>query len=168
MVVFILLSCNNNKMEASQKTVIHNVGSTIQNINDAEHILLKFQIDNKTCFALINQHFSGYKHKQDFPFSLWITVETKNKNSQGHPIDSEALLFNDIEDSLIEVLAASTPFCFIGRTTRDGYREIMIYGADRKQLSEIMNSFVRENAFGRKITFQIDDDDNWEIVSGFY
>jgi len=164
-----LLSCNNKKMEASQKkTVTLNVGSTVQNINDAEHTLLEFEVENKTCFALINQHFRGYKYKKDFPISLWITVETRNRNPNGHPIESEALLFNKIEDSLIHILAASTPFCFIGRTTRDNYREIMIYGADKKQLSEIMNRFVRENTFGRNITFQIDNDVNWDNVGGFY
>jgi hypothetical protein len=50
--------------------------------------------------------------------------------------------------------------CFIGRTTREGYREIMIYGANREKLSEIMNRFVRENTFSRSITFQIENDDN--------
>lgn len=164
-----LLSCNHKEMHASKKnTSIKNVGSNLQNINDAEHVLLKFEVENKVCFALINQHFKDYKHKKDFPFSLWITVETKNKNPNGHPTNGEALLFNKLEDLLIGNLGASTPFCFIGRTTRDGYREIMIYGADRQKLSEIMNRFIRENTFGRNITFQIDLDDNWESVSGFY
>jgi hypothetical protein len=156
-------------MKASQrKTEKKNLGSTLKNINEAEHRLVEFEVENKACFALINQNFRGYKNKKDFPFSLWITVETKNKNPNGHPIESEALLFNKIEDSLIGMLAGSTPFCFIGRTTRDGYREIMIYGSDRGKLSEIMNRFVRENTFRRNITFQIDDDDSWESVSGFY
>jgi hypothetical protein len=167
--LFTLISCHNKEMKASQrKTETKNPGSTLKNINEAEHRLLEFEVENKMCLALINQNFRGYKHKRDFPFSLWITVETKNKNLNGHPIQSEALLFNKIEDSLIRMLAGSTPFCFIGRTTRDGYREIMIYGSDRKKLSETMNRFVRENTFGRNINFQIDDDDNWGSVSGFY
>jgi hypothetical protein len=156
-------------METSKKnTLTINLGSTIQNINSAEHVLLEFEVEHKTCYALINQYFKAYKYKSDFPFSLWITVETKNKNSNGHPTEGEALLFNQIEDSLIAKLEAVTQFCFIGRTTRDGYREIMFYGADGKKLLEIMNTFVHENPFDRIITFEIDDDDTWENVSGFY
>lgn len=165
-----LLSCIGKKSDSQIESNSNDslVGSTLDNINNSEHSVIQFQIEGKTCFATINQHFKNYKYKKDFPFSLWITVEALEKNDEGHPVDSEATLFNNLEDSLIEKFISKTPFCFIGRTTRDGYRELMFYVADKAKASEIMNAFIEANSFKRKIEFTIDPDPTWESVGGFY
>lgn len=165
-----LFSCVNKNTDNSTQTkkVDSIIGSTIENIDNSQHTVIQFEIDNKLCFATINQFFKNYKDKNSFPFSLWITVETLDKNENGHPTGEEAFLFNNLEDSIISHFASRTPFCFIGRTTRDGYREIMIYVADKDKATETMNSFVKENTFNRKITFEIGPDPTWESVSGFY
>jgi hypothetical protein len=144
------------------------VGSTLDNINNSVHSVVQFQVDNKVCFATINQYFKYFNNKKAFPYSLWITVETLNKNSEGHPVDTEANLFNSIEDSLIDHFVSKTPFCFIGRTTRDGYREIMYYVSDKVKATELINTFIKENKFNRKIEFTISPDSTWENVGGFY
>lgn len=162
-----LFSCNkatNNEPKKTEKFI----GSTLENINNSEHAVIQFQIDNKICFATINQSFKSYKNKSSFPFSLWITVETKNKNDSGHPVESEANLFNNLENSLIDKFILKTPFCYIGRTTRDGYRELMFYVSDENKAKEVINEFIKENTFKRKIEFVIDNDPNWESVGAFY
>lgn len=172
MVTFLssLFSCNSKKSDNSvqSKSMETIVGSTLDNINNSEHSVVQFQIDGKVCFATINQFFKNYKNKSDFPFSLWVTVETLEKNDERHPVDSEAILFNSLEDSLIDNFVAKTPFCFIGRTTRDGYRELMFYVADKDKATEVMNEFIKEDRFKRKIEFAIGPDATWESVSGFY
>ena len=82
-----LFSCNNNKSDnlAKTKSIDTLVGSTLENINNSEHSVIQFQIDGKMCFATINQYFKNYNNKSDFPFSLWVTVETLEKNEEGHP-----------------------------------------------------------------------------------
>lgn len=144
------------------------VGSTLDNINNSEHTIIKFQVDNKLCFATINQFFKDYKNKSKFPFSLWITVETRDQNENGHPTDTEATMFNNTEDSLIAQLLPRTPICYIGRTTRDGYREIMIYVADKDKTIEIVDSLISHGHFPRKVAYTIDPDPTWTNVEGFY
>jgi len=165
-----LFSCSNRNMDKPKQTKSTEtlVSSNLDNINNSQYSVVKFQIDNKLCFATINQFFKNYKNKNSFPFSLWVTVETLDKNENGHPVDSEALLYNNLEDSLIGHFISKTPFCFIGRTTRDGYREIMFYVSDKVKVTEIMNAFIKENQFKRKIEFAVDPDPTWESVRGFY
>lgn len=164
-----LFSCSKKSDNSEQsKSTETAVGSTWDNINNSEHSVVQFEVDGKLCFATINQYFNNYENKKDFPYSLWVTVETRDKNDKGHPVDEEALLFNNLEDSLIESFISKTPFCFIGRTTRDGYRELMFYVADKAKATEIMNKFVEKDEFKRGIEFKIDPDATWESVSGLY
>jgi hypothetical protein len=159
LVVFLasLFSCfnksSNNKPAPDVADTL--VGSTLDNIN-------------KQCFATVNEYFRAFKKKNSFPYALWINVETIERNDNGHPTGEEAILFNSLEDSLIAKFLPKTPFCFIGRTTRDGYREIIYYVADKVKATEIMNLFIEENKFQRKTTFTIESDPTWEGVSGFY
>lgn len=156
-------SCNSKK-----ETMNNLLGSTLENINNSEHSVVQFQVDGKLCFATVNQFFKDYDRKSDFPLSLWITVETKDKNEQGHPVDKEAELFNNLEDSLISALDGKTPYCYIGRTTRDGYRELMFYVSDKDKATEIVRTFIETNKFNRQMDFLIDWDREWESVSGLY
>jgi hypothetical protein len=163
--IMTLFSCLNRKSEPKNDNLI--IGSSIENINSSQYTGFKFNIENEVCLATINQYFKGYKYKSQFPYSLWITVETKYKNENGHPTGEEAALFNNLEDSIISKLDRKTPYCFIGRTTRNGYREIMFYVSDKEKAAELLNEFVNEDRFKRKIDFNIGLDKTWESVSGF-
>jgi hypothetical protein len=44
----------------------------------------------------------------------------------------------------------------------------MFYVADKDKATEVMNEFIKENKFKRKIGFAIDPDSTWESVGGFY
>ena len=88
------------------------------------------------------------------------------KNENGHPIDKEAKLFNDLEDSIIKTVDKQTPFCFVGRTTRNGFREIMMYVSDKERTAELMDKFIAQDFFKRKIKYSIDRDESWTSVSG--
>jgi hypothetical protein len=167
----VILSCSAqvksiDSVKASpQKNVI---GSTLLNIENSSYVVLQFEIDKKPCLALINQSFKNYAHKSDFPYAVWITVETREKNENGHPLINESNLFKRIEDSVNSRFAGSIPFCYIGHTTRDGYREIMIFVSDLKKANQLMNEFVSQKIFDRDIKFDIAEDREWESVSGFY
>ena len=168
----VISSCSKKGAQSENQITNTNVnaaiGSTIENINNSQHSVIQFQVDNKECFATINQYFKNYPDKKSFPYSLWITIQTLEKNEVGHPTDAEATLFNNLEDALITKFAGKTPFCFIGRTTRDGYREIMIYVSDKEKSMSLMNDFIKENTFKRNMEFSIDKDENWGNVEGLY
>ena len=175
--LFSVYSCSSKKNNASisalsKDTLLRpiqdsSIGSNLDNINNSTHEVVEFKIEEKPCIAIINQYFKKYSYKKSFPFSLWITVETKEKNENGHPIPTESSLFNTLEDSLINSFISKTPFCYIGRTTRDGFREVMIYVSDKNKASEIMKTFIQNNSFNREIRFMIDPDPTWQSVSGF-
>lgn len=165
-----LFSCGDIKTDKTtrEKPTENLVGSTLDNINNSPHTIIKFEVNNELCFATINQFFKDYKNKTAFPYSLWVTVETVDKNDNGHPTETEASLFNDIEDTLINRFISGTPFCYIGRTIRNGYRESMFYVADKDKATEVMDRFIKDNTFNRKIEFAIESDSTWDTVSGLY
>lgn len=175
--LFSIYSCRSKNSDTStpalsKDTVLKpiqdsSIGSTPDNINNPNYAVIEFKIEEKLCIAIINQYFKNYSYKKSFPFSLWITIETKEKNENGHPLPAEGILFNTLEDSLVNSFISKTPFCYIGRTTRDGYREVMIYVSDKTKASEIMKAFIQHNSFNRKIEFAIDPDPTWESVAGF-
>ena len=142
------------------------IGSTIENINNSEWSVAEFWVDDEKCFVSVNQYFQNYPSQSNFPYCLWITVGTKEQNDNGHPTSDEAQLFNQLEDSVILQLDGKTPYCFIGRTTMNGYREIMIYVSDKEASSELLNNFIKTNQFGRTIEFEISPDESWNSVSG--
>ena len=160
-----LFSCSNKKTENITDNLV--IGSTIENINSSQYSGFQFKIENEDCLATINQYFKGYKNKSNFPYSLWITVETKDKNENGHPTGEEAALFNNLEDSIISKLDKETPYCFIGRTTRNGFREIMFYVSDKDYADKLIGEFVKEDRFKRKVNYNIGPDKTWESISGF-
>jgi hypothetical protein len=94
-------------------------------------------------------------------------VETRDKNENGHPTGEEAALFNNLEDSIISKMDKKTPYCFIGRTTRNGFKEIMFYVSDKDNAVKLIGEFVKEDRFKRKINYNIGLDKTWESVSGF-
>lgn len=67
-----LFSCFNKNVDNTNKTKASDtlVGSTLDNINNSQHSVIQFQIDNKLCFATINQYFKDFKNKKAFPYSL--------------------------------------------------------------------------------------------------
>ena len=166
-----LFSCFNKKTDnfSETKSADSHFGSTKENISNSKYSVLQIQIDDKICFATINQSFKNFDNKNSFPLSLWVTVETKEKDESGHPLEIEATLFNKLKDELIDYfISKKMPFCYIGKTTRDGYRELMFYVSNEDQTTVLMNSFIKENKFNRKIEFAIDSDPTWESVSVFY
>jgi|WetSurMetagenome_2_1015567.scaffolds.fasta_scaffold17451_2 hypothetical protein len=164
LLLLILISCNSKEEENQMDKMI--LGSTVENINNSQYSVIRFKINDEECFATINQYFNNFKYKSDFPYSLWISVETKDKNTNGRPTDKEAELYNDLEDSIVRQFDTKTPYCYIGRTTRNGFREIIFYVSDRDLASTLMDVYIGENKYDRKIEYDIRLDKNWESVSG--
>lgn len=164
------ISCTNHPASTADQKIKHSpiTGTTALSYDTSKFMLLQFEIDKKPCVALISEQFRNFKHKNDFPYAFWITVETKLKNKNGHPVDEEADVFNKLEESLVKQFISSTPFCYIGRTTRDGYRELMMYSADKQKSIEVLENFISQNKFDRKITYEVQEDQTWEGVGGFY
>lgn len=159
--VFLLLSCQGESKPAVKYSRITNPADSLVKFRT-----LEFLVDGKSCVALINQGYKDFKKKKDFPLSLFITVNTLEKDSIGHPTDKEAKVFNALESRILAELAFET--CYIGQTTMNGYRDMIFYIAakDQKKVALLLKSIKQKESRIKSYTFE--DDPNWESVAEFY
>lgn len=160
--VFLLLSCQGE----SKPTLKYS-----QLLNPAVDSLVKFRSlefidDGKPCIALINQGYKGFEKKNEFPLSVFITINTVEKDSVGHPTEKEAKVFNALESKILAELAFET--CYIGQTTMYGYRDMIFYIAekDQKKVAELLKTIKSKEPRIKSYTFE--KDPQWEAVSEFY
>jgi hypothetical protein len=127
---------------------------------------LEFVMDGKPCIALINLGYKDFKKKKDFPLSVFITINTVEKDSVGHPTEKEAKIFNALESKILAKLAFET--CYIGQTTMYGYRDLIFYIAakDQKKVTQLLKSMKQKETRIKSYTFE--NDPEWESVSEFY
>jgi hypothetical protein len=145
--------------------------ATYTQVTTAPDSLVKFRsldfiVDGKPCSALINQGYKNFKRKKEFPLSLFVTINTVEKDSIGHPTAKEAAIFNALESEILSSLVSET--CYVGQTTMDGYRDMIFYipSKDQKKVSDILENIKKKQARIRSYTFE--DDADWEAVSEFY
>jgi hypothetical protein len=157
------MSCSQNKtrdtrLEINQKLVPEQNFTT-----------LKFEAEGKPCVALINNRYINFKEKSSFSLSLFITVNTLEKNKDGHPLEKEIELFNKLQTDIISGLSREIgTYCYVGSTTMPGYRDVLLYIApkDREKAGDLLKKFKDENSRVDSISFE--DDPEWEAVASFY
>lgn len=130
---------------------------------------LKFEAEGKPCVALINNRYISYKEKSKFSMSLFIMVNTIDKNKDGHPNEKETVIFNAIQTEIISELSnVLGPYCYVGTTTMPGYRDILLYinPEDREKATDILNKLKDKHS--RVETLSFEEDAEWEAVASFY
>jgi hypothetical protein len=130
---------------------------------------LKFEANGKPCLASINDRYIDFKEKSIFSMSLFIMVNTLDKNKDGHPTDKEVLIFNNLQTEIIKELSKVLGnYCYVGTTTMTGYRDILLYikPEDQKKAIEILERLKTEQSRIESISFE--SDPNWEAVSSLY
>lgn len=157
------MSCSQNKTAESQTEKNDRI------IPQQNFTTLKFEAEGKPCVALINNRYIGFKEKSKFSLSLFIMVNTVNKNKDGHPDEKEAETFNTLQTEIISELSKVLgPYCYIGTTTMPGYRDILLYinPEDREKAIEILKKLKDKNS--RIDTISFEEDVEWEAVASFY
>jgi len=130
---------------------------------------LKFEANGKPCLASINDRYIDFKDKSSFSLSLFIMVNTMEKNKDGHPSEQEALIFNNLQTEIIQELSKNLgSYCYVGTTTMTGYRDILLYikPEDQKKAIEILERLKTKQSRMESISFETDPE--WEAVSSFY
>lgn len=162
-----LLSCCNGK--AKNSTDKNQLAfADIDSIPKEEKFtLLEFVVDEKPCLAMINSKYKNFEHKKDFPLSIFITVNTVEKNKDGHPTDKEAIEFNRLENDIL-IKTAGLSNCYIGHTTMNGYRDVIFYikPTDQQKFNSILKKIKEKSS--RVKTYVFENDPKWEAVSEFY
>jgi len=130
---------------------------------------LKFEANGKPCLASINDRYKNFTDKSSFSLSLFIMVNTMEKNKDGHPTEKESLIFNNIQTEIIKELSSVLGnYCYVGTTTMTGYRDILLYikPEDQKKAIEILERLKTKQSRMESISFETDPE--WEAVSSFY
>lgn len=157
-----LISCSqsNNKEVSTQTPAVikpENVFTTLQ-----------FEMDGKPCLAVINKQYKDFKKKSMFPLSLFLMVNTLEKDKTGHPTEEEALAFHELQSTIIRELSAEFAFCHVGTTTMPGYRDIIFYidSKDQDKAVAVLDKLKAGNKRFESYTFE--QDPEWEAVASFY
>lgn len=130
---------------------------------------LRFEAEGKPCQASINNRYIDFKDKSTYSLSLFIMVKTINKNKDGHPSESEALIFNTLQTEIItELSKVLGNFCYVGTTTMSGYRDILLYikPESQRHVSEVLERLKSRHS--RIESFGFEKDPDWEAVASFY
>lgn len=158
-----LVSCSQNRKPDTDPGR-NNVILPLQNFST-----LKFETDGKPCIALINNRFVSFKEKDQFPLSFFIMVNTVDKDQEGHPIEKEVILFNNLQTEIIKELnKVIGQYCYIGTTTMPGYRDILFYikTVDQEKATEAIKALKIKNKRINSISLEADNE--WEAVESFY
>ncbi|MDO1451418.1 DUF695 domain-containing protein [Rhodocytophaga aerolata] len=129
---------------------------TIRQFKDAEDNL---------CYISFNAAYKGYKYKNDYPFALFIDVETRDQNENGHPTPTEADVFEAFEEELVSKLSKQASFHYLGRSTLNGRREIFGYIDKPEKIDTYLRKLRDSGQAQRKFDYTIEKDEDWSQVS---
>ena len=126
--------------------------------------LFKLNFPDGWGLATVNKAYDNYPNKSYYGWHVIVELEVIDKNGNGHPVDSEALKLNQIEEEINTFLKKTQTVHFVGRVTRNGFRDLLFYidkpTINQQQLSDFCDPIMKE----RGINFGIQIDPKWKGV----
>lgn len=127
----------------------------------------KLTLKDGWALATINTKYGYYPNKRFFPWLVLIEVEIIDQNENGHPTGQDAEKLMKVETEVIEFLERQNTVHFIGRVTRNGFRDLIYYIDDPKFNQAAIDSICNKIRSERSINFSIDRDPAWTGASAF-
>lgn len=129
--------------------------------------ILQLEVDSSLAIASINTAYNQYSNKKFFPWCAQVLFEILDKNENGHPTNEEAEVLNELEDKVEAFLKENHVVHFIGRLTRNGFRDIFYY-LDKPNFDQNKTKiFFDEISAIRAVNFYLDEDSKWDKVAEF-
>lgn len=117
--------------------------------------------------ATFNNKYKSYPNKSFFPWHVLVELEIMDKNDNGHPIDTDAEKLVKLEGEILDFLKQKHTVHFLGRVTRNGFRDLLYYidtpKFDETEVKAFCDIVMKE----RSINFGMEKDPKWTSVSGF-
>ena len=126
----------------------------------------EFEFEGFPALAIINKDLNNESLKNQYPFSVFISIVPDSYNEYGHPEGAEYDLLNEIEKSIIQYLEEQTRTVHVGHTTVYREREIIFYTKDKEAVEDFLDHFLP--TIEREYRFDIEQDESWENVAAFY
>ena len=117
--------------------------------------------------ATFNNKYNQYPNKTFFPWHVLVELEIVDKNDNGHPVDTDAERLAELEDEILNFLKQKHTVHFLGRVTRNGFRDLLYYVDKPKFEQTEVNAFCDGVMNERRINLTMEKDPNWTAVSGF-
>src|SRR5689334_7824487 len=126
----------------------------------------EFEVEGFPAVAIINTDLKNLENKSSYPYSISIHIVPDLVNEYGHPQEEEYDYLNEIEKKIIDYLEQQTQTVHVGHTTIFRAREILFYTKDREVVETFLDHYLE--TIERESSFEIEEDKEWENVSGFY
>ncbi len=135
--------------------------------NKESFSIYKGEMNGRPVFAMVDTRYKDFKEKKFYPWFLSISTSLENPTQEGLTTNEEAEVLNDFEDNLLLEIKDVVPFCFLGRATWNGYREIFLYVKEPEVLSKKLQEIIDSKKY-RGFAFRCERDDDWNKVQIYF
>ena len=134
--------------------------------SNATYTGFQFEDEGFPALAIINADLKGLENRSEYSNSVFVEIIPDKFNEFGHPEEAEYDYLLDVEKKMLEYLENHTETLHIGHTTLYRKREIIFYTKEPKKVEGFLDYFL--STIERESDFEIEEDKEWESVSGFY
>lgn len=144
------------------------LAAKVDSISRPQLDTLHFMVEEKPCLAVIDRRYKDFKQREEFRVSLFVTLKTESKDANGHPSAGEARIHAELESEILNRLNAAIVNAYIGKTTMNGFRDLMFYikADDQQTVTDILAKLKQKHSRIKEFTFE--NDPQWEAVSEFF
>jgi hypothetical protein len=136
------------------------------NSEKAVYTGFEFEAEGYPAIAIINRDLVNLENKSAYNHSVFISVVPDRINEFGHPEEAEYDYLNEVEKAIINYLEGQTTSVHVGHITMYRKREIIFYTATPETVEGFLDSYMP--TIERECFADIEEDPEWEDVSGFY
>lgn len=126
----------------------------------------EFEVDGFPGIAIINSDLANLENRSEYAYSVFIDLIPDTFNEFGHPDEKEYDYLNNVEKKMIEYLEEQTNTLHVGHSTIYRKREVIFYTREPEKVESFLEHFLP--TIERENSFDIEQDPEWENVSGFY
>jgi hypothetical protein len=126
----------------------------------------EFEFEGFPALAIINKDLNDEALKNQYPYSVFISIIPDSYNEYGHPEGQEYDYLNEVEKTIIHYLEEQTHSVHVGHTTVYREREIIFYTRDKEAVENFLDHYLE--TIERENRYDIENDETWESVSAFY
>ncbi len=133
---------------------------------NATYIGFEFEVNGFPAMAIINADVKASESRLQYGYSVFIDIVPETFNEIGQPTEEEFDYLTEVEKKINDYLEGQTETIHVGHTTVYRKREIILYTKEPEKVEGFLDYFL--STIEREYNFEIEPDENWENVAGFY
>jgi len=126
----------------------------------------EFEVNGYPAMAIINADVKAAENRFQYGYSVFIDIIPEMYNELGQPTEQEFDYLTEVEKKINDYLEEQTETVHVGHTTIYRKREIILYTKEPEKVEGFLEYFL--STIEREYHFEIEPDEQWENVAGFY